>query len=50
MLATNEVLGARVLAANEVASIGGGGDRSSDRLKHVEPKIGRSEGQKTSKS
>ena len=50
VLAANEVLGARVLAADEVGSVGGGGDRSSDGSKRVEPKTGRSESQKSSKS
>ena len=48
-LAANKVLGARVLAANEVDDVNGG-DGSSDRLKHVEPKTTRLESQKTSKS
>ena len=50
VLAANEVLGARVLAADEVGSVGGGGDGSSDGSKRVEPKTGRSESQKLSKS
>ena len=50
VLTVNEVLGARVLAANEVGSFNGGGDGLSDGLKHVEPKIRRSESQKLSKS
>ena len=49
-LAANEVLGARVLAANEIGSVGGGGNGSSDGSKRVEPKTGRSENQKLSKS
>ena len=50
VLTANEVLGAKVLAVNKIGSIGGGGDGSSDGLKHVEPKTGRSESQKSSKS
>ena len=50
VLAANEVLGARVLAADEVSSVGGGGDGSSDGSKRVEPKTGRSKSQKSSKS
>ena len=50
VLAANEVLGARVLAADEVGSVGGGGDGSSDGSKRVEPKTERSESQKLSKS
>ena len=50
VLAANEVLGARVLAADEVGSVGGGGDGSSDGSKRVEPKTGRSKSQKSSKS
>ena len=51
VLAANEVLGARVLAADEVGSVGGGGgDESSDGSKRVEPKTGRSESQKSAKS
>ena len=43
----SQVLAAnKVLAADEVGSVGSGGDR----LKRVEPKIGRSESQKSSKS
>ena len=48
VLTANEVLGTKVLAANKVGDIGGG-DRSSDGLKHMEPKTGRLESQKTSK-
>ena len=50
VLAANEVLGARVLAANKVGDIGGGNIGSSNRSKRVEPKTRRSEGQKTFKS
>ena len=50
VLATNEVLGARMLAANEVGDVNGGGDRLNNGLKYVEPKTRRSESQKTSKS
>ena len=50
ILTANEVLGARMLAADEVGSVGGGGDGSSDGSKRVEPKTGRSESQKLSKS
>ena len=50
VLAANKVLGARMLAADEVGSVGGGGDGSSDGSKRVEPKTGRSESQKLSKS
>ena len=50
VLAANEVLGARVLAANEVGSVGGGGNGSSDGSKRVEPKTGRSESKKSAKS
>ena len=50
VLAANKVLGARVLAADKFGSVGGGGDRSSDRSKRVEPKTGRSESQKPLKS
>ena len=46
VLAVNEVLGARMLAADEVGSVGGGGNGS----KRVEPKTGSSESQKSSKS
>ena len=47
VLAANEMLGARVLAADEV----GGGDRSNDRSKRGEPKTGKtSKVQKSSKS
>ena len=49
MLAANEVLGARILVADEVSDVGDG-DRSSDRSKHVEPKTGRLKGQKSAKS
>ena len=50
MLATNELLGARVLAADEVGDIRGG-DGLNDGLKHVEPKTGKtSKVQKYSKS
>ena len=37
VFATNEVLGARMFAANKVGDVG-----HDDRLKHVEPKIKRS--------
>ena len=50
VLAANEVLGARVLAVNEVGALGGSSDISSDGLKRLEPKTRRSESQKTSKS
>ena len=52
VLAANEVLGARVLAADEVGSVGGGGgDESSDGSKRVEPKTGKSaKSRKSSKS
>ena len=50
VLAANEVLGAKVLAADEVGSVGGVGDGLSDGLKRVEPKTRKSKGQKTSKS
>ena len=50
MLSANEVLDARVLAADKVDDVGGSGDRLSDRLKRVEPKTRRSESQKSSKS
>ena len=52
VLAANEVLGARVLAADEVGSVGGGGrDESSDGSKRVEPKTGKSaKSRKLSKS
>ena len=50
VLAANKVLGARVLAGDEVSSVGGGGDGSSDGSKRVEPKTERSESQKLSKS
>ena len=50
MFAINEVLGTRVLAADEIDSVGDGGDGSSDGSKRVEPKTGRSENQKLSKS
>ena len=43
-------MSSQVLAANEVGSIGGGGDGLSDGPKRVEPKTGRSESQKLSKS
>ena len=49
MLAANEMLDAKVLAADEVGDIGRG-DRLSDRLKYMEPKTGRSESQKLAKS
>ena len=49
MLAANKVLGTRVLVANEVRD-NGGGDGSSDRLKHVKPKTERSKSQKLAKS
>ena len=39
-----------MLAANEVGSISDDGDGSSDGLKRMEPKTGRSESQKLSKS
>ena len=50
VLAANEVLSARVLAADEVGSVGGGGDGSSDGSKRVEPKTRRSESKKSAKS
>ena len=51
VLAANEVLGARMLAADEVSSVGGGGgDESSDGSKCVEPKTGRPKSQKSAKS
>ena len=50
VLAANEVLGARVLAADEIGSAGSGNDGSSDGSKCVEPKTGRSESQKLFKS
>ena len=50
VLVANEVLGARVLAANEVSSVDGGGDGLSDGSKRVEPKTGRSESKKSAKS
>ena len=52
VLVANEVLGARVLAADEVGSVGGGGgDESSDGSKRVEPKTGKSaKSRKSSKS
>ena len=50
VLAANEVLGARVLAANEIGDVGGG-DGSNDRSKHVEPKTGKTfKSRKLSKS
>ena len=45
VLAANEILGARVLSANEVGDIEGG-----EGLKRVKSKTGRSESQKLSKS
>ena len=45
MLAANEVLGVKVLAANEVSDV-----ESSNGLKRVKPKTGRSESQKLVKS
>ena len=50
VLAANKVLGVRELAADEDGDDGSSDDGSSDRSKCVEPKTGRSEGQKTSKS
>ena len=50
MFAANEMLSTRVLAANEVDNLGIGGNRLSDGSKHVEPKIGKSESQKSAKS
>ena len=50
VLAANEVLGARVLVADEVGSVGSGGDGLSDGSKRVEPKTKRSKSQKLSKS
>ena len=41
VLAANEMLGAKVLAVNEVDGVGGG-DGSNDELKRVEPKTGKS--------
>ena len=49
MLVANEMLGAKVLAANEVGDMWGG-EGLSDGSKREEPKIGRSEGQKLAKS
>ena len=50
VLIANEMLGARMLAANELVNIGSGGDGLSDGLKYVEPKTRRSESQKWIKS
>ena len=50
VLAANKVLGVRMLAANEVGSVGGGGDGSSDGSKRMEPETGRSESIKLAKS
>ena len=49
VLAANEVLGAKMLAANKFGDVGGG-DRLNDRLKHIEPKTGRSKSKKLAKS
>ena len=49
MLAANKMLGARVLAANEVDDIGGG-DRSINESKHMKPKTRRLKSQKLAKS
>ena len=50
MLATNEVLGAKMLAANEISNDSSNGDRLSNGTKRVELKAGTLEGQITSKS
>ena len=50
VLAANEVLGAKVLAANEVGSVGGNSDGLSDGSKRVEPKTRRSESKKLAMS
>ena len=50
MLAANDMLGTRVLAADKFSSVGDGSNGLSDELKHVEPKIGRSESKKLAKS
>ena len=49
VITVNEVLGAKVLAVNEVDD-NEGGDESSDGSKRVKPKIWRSESQKSAKS
>ena len=49
VLTVNKVLGAKVLTANEVGDVEGD-DGSNDRSKHMMPKIGRSESQKSAKS
>ena len=50
VLATNDMLGARVLAANEVGDVGGG-DESNDGSNRVEPKTRKmSKSRKSSKS
>ena len=49
VLAANEALDARVLAANKVGNAGGSGNRLSNGSKYVEPKTRRSKSQKTSK-
>ena len=49
ILFANEVLGAKVLAVDKDGDVRGG-DGSSNRSKHVEPKTGRSESQKSAKS
>ena len=41
VLTANEVLGARILAANEDGNAGSSGNRLSDRSKYVEPKTRR---------
>ena len=40
MLAVNEVLGAKILVADEAGDVGDG-NRLSDRLKHIKPKTGK---------
>ena len=48
MLAANEMLGAKMLAANEDGNVGGG-DGSNDGSKRVEPKTGKSSKSRNSK-
>ena len=50
VFAANKMLSVRVLAATDVGSASDGSDGSSDGSKRVEPKTGRSESQKLSKS
>ena len=49
VLVANDVVGARMLAANEIGDVGGG-NKSSDGSKHMEPKTGRLKSQKLAKS